>query len=339
MFRNKNSIFSFREFKIIIFLVLSIIIFGVIGYTIIEGWGIIDALYMTVISITTVGFGEVHPLSKTGRMFTISIIIMGMVIFAYSIQFFGRVIVGGEIRNIFGRRRLENKISKLKNHFIVAGYGRMGKIVVEELLENGDEVIVVERDEDVEEELLNSELLYIRGDATDEDVLEKAQISSAKGLVAVLTNDSDNLYLVITAKGINPNLFVVSRATTKNAEKKLYRIGANKVICPYKIGGVRIANALVRPYAVDFMELTMAGMDIRMEEFKICNNSVLAGTLIRDSKLRENFGMIIIAIIREEGKYIYNPTADEKILPNDIIIVVGNNSSLMEIGNITCNET
>jgi voltage-gated potassium channel len=240
-------------------------------------------------------------------------------------------LIEGELRNIFGRRRLERKIALLKDHYIVCGYGRMGSIVVEELLKHKLKLVVIEKDKEVTGKLQEEGIVYINGDATDEDVLLKANIKKAKALVATLPEDAENLYLTITARELNPDLFIVARSTDASVEKKMKRAGADKVVSPYRLGGVRIANALVRPETIEFIELAMEGLDVRMEEIYIGKDSPFANKKLRDSSLRGKYDTIVVAIRRGKSTYIFNPGPDEKILPGDIIIVIGKASMLEQI--------
>lgn len=327
-----------KELRIIITSITLILVFGTLGYILLEGWNVLDSFYMTIISITTVGYGEVHPLDEKGRIFTIFLILGGMSVLAYSVHYFGQTLIEGELRNLFGRRRLERKISLLKNHYIVCGYGRMGKIVTEELLKRKLRVVVIEKDKEVAEKLREEGVIFINDDATEEEVLLKANIQKARALIATLREDADNLYLTITARELNDNLFIVARSTDAKVEKKMLRAGANKVVSPYRLGGVRMANALIRPEAIEFIELAMEGFDIRMEEIFITPSSPFAGEKLRDSGIREKYGAIVVAIKRGEGNYIYNPGPDEKLLPGDIMIVIGKASMLDEIIKVSRSE-
>ena len=329
--RKAGSLYPSREIRIIIISVTMILTLGTLGYMVLEGWDFLDALYMTIISITTVGYGEVHPLDETGRVFTILLILGGMSVLAYSVHYFGQNLIEGELRNIFGRRRLERKISLLKNHYIICGYGRMGKIVTEELLKRRFKVVVIEKDKEIAEKLSEEGIVYIHGDATEEEVLLKANIKKARALVATLPDDAENLYLTITARELNKDLFIVARSTDARVEKKMLRAGANKVISPYRLGGIRMANALIRPEAIEFIELAMEGFDVRMEEILIEEGSPFANKKLRDSMIREKYGAIVVAIKRGPANYIFNPGPDEEILPGDIIIVIGKASMLDEI--------
>ncbi len=331
MKKNSSSLFPSREIRIIIVSITLILVLGTIGYMVLEGWDFLDSLYMTIISITTVGFGEVHPLDDTGRIFTILLILGGMSVLAYSVHYFGQNLIEGELRNIFGRRRLERKIALLKKHYIICGYGRMGRIVTEELLKRRLRVVVIEKDKEVVEKLQEEGIVYIHGDATEEEVLLKANIKKAKALVATLPEDAENLYLTITAREMNRDLFIVARSTDARVERKMMRAGANKVISPYRLGGLRMANALIRPEAIEFIELAMEGFDVRMEEIPIFEGSPFAYKKLRDSGIRDKYGAIVVAIKRGPANYIFNPGPDEKILPGDIIIVIGKASMLDEI--------
>ncbi len=329
--RKVSSPYPSRELRVIFVSILLIVIIGTAGYMIIEGWNFLDSFFMTIISISTVGFNEVHPLNNAGKVFTVVLIFGGISVLAYSVHYFGQKLVEGGLRNIFGRRKLEREISLLKNHYIVCGFGRMGGIVAKELKKRKKKVIVIEKDKELVEKLREEEWLFIQGDATDEDVLIRANIRQARALVATLKDDADNLYLTITARELNNKLFIVARSTDAKVEKKMLRAGANKVISPYRLGGVRIANALLRPEAIEFIELAMEGFDVAMEEIPVEENSPFAGKKLKDSGLRDRYGAIVVAIKRDIANYIFNPGPDEKLKAGDIMIVIGKADMLERI--------
>jgi voltage-gated potassium channel len=243
-------------------LVLFIVSFGTIGYVVIEGWNFLDAFYMTVITLTTVGFGEVHQLSNAGRVFTIVLIIGGVGTVFYALSIGAKLTLEGELQEIFGRQRLEKKIRELGDHYIVCGYGRMGRIICRELKHDNVPFVVIEKKPDVllEEQ---KEILLFEGDATNDDVLKEVGIEKAKGLISVLPTDAENLYVVLSARGLNPNLQIVARAGEEGSEQKLLRAGADRVVSPYHIGGLRIAHTVLKPAVVDFIEFaTKSGISI-----------------------------------------------------------------------------
>jgi voltage-gated potassium channel len=234
-----------KRVKIFILGLAVVIIVGVSGYHLIEGWSIFDSLYMTVITITTVGYGEVKPLSKSGKLFTVFLIIFGISTIVYGIESTIEYFISFEFRNLFRRRRMEKEIEKLKEHYIVCGFGRVGENVCKEFLKQKVPFVVVENNEKRLSYLSKTELLYVVGDASEERVLKEAGIERAKGLVAALSSDADNVFVILTAKFLNPKILVVARCIEKEAEYKLRKAGADEVISPYAIGGERIAQAIL----------------------------------------------------------------------------------------------
>lgn len=307
-----------------------VVVGGTIGYELLEGWSFSDSLYMTIITLATVGYDEIHPLDENGRIFTIGLIVFGVGAAAYTVSSLTQAMVGGQLAFLFGRRRLQGKIDRLKNHYIVCGYGRMGSLVCKELRSRGKKVVAVEMNELARVQLDSDEFLYVFGDGTEEDVLLKAGVDRAKALVAAVHTDADNLYLVLTARQLNPALYIVSRAGEVPAERKLLRAGANRVVCPYHIGGIRMAQAVLRPAVVDFLDMTLRGekLDLRMEGLHVGPSSPLADKTLKDSRIREKLGLNIIAIKRSDGEMILNPPPETNIKPGDVLITVGTEKTL-----------
>jgi len=306
---------------------------GTLGYSLIEGWDPLSALYMTVITITTVGYGEVRPLSQGGIAFTMILILGSVGMVAFIVVGLARVMVEGEVRRIFGRRKLEKKISNLKNHYIICGYGRIGSYIVQELAKGPVPFVVVEKNPDVTQRIEDRDCLYINGDATNDDTLKKAGIDSARCLVATVASDADNLYITLTARELNPDLYILSRATDENAQKKLLTAGANKVVSPYLIGAHRMAMALLRPAVVDFMEIAMRerSLELQLEEIRVHTIGQLASTTLRDSGIRSDLDLIVVAIKKESGTMIYNPSSEARIETGDILITIGARKNLEKL--------
>ncbi|GAB4535262.1 MAG: potassium channel protein [Thermodesulfovibrionia bacterium] len=304
--------------------IIGVIIFGTIGYVIIEGWGIFDSLYMTIITLTTVGYQEVHALSRIGRVFTTLLILSGVGVMLYALSVGARVILEGEIRDILGRKRLGKAIEHIKNHYIICGYGRMGKIVFKEMREGKVPVVIIEKSPDIVSSM-DRDILVIQGDATQDGVLKEAGIERAKGLISVLSSDSDNLYVVLSARGLNPNLRIVARASEEGSEKKLLRAGADEVVSPYHIGGLRIAHTVLKPAVVDFLEFaTRSGnIELQIEEIKVKEDSSIIGQSLDECGIRRDLGIIIVAIKRETGEMEFNPTSTSLIRRGDTLIAMG----------------
>lgn len=322
-----------RQLQFGVSFLLLVLVGGTVGYSLVEGWEPLDALYMTVITITTVGYGEVKPLSHGGIVFTMILIITSVGMVAFIIVGLARIMVEGEVRRIFGRRKLEKKIGGLKNHYIVCGYGRIGSYICKELAAKPVSFVVVEKDPQITQRLEDGNYHYVNGDATDEGALRKAGIKSAKCLVATVASDADNLYITLTARELNPDLYTLSRATDENAQKKLLTAGANKVVSPYLIGAHRMAMALLRPTVVDFMEIAMhrRSLELQMEEIRVNDIGRLPSRILRDSGIRSNLDLIIVAIKKESGEMIYNPSSEAEIEAGDTLIIMGERKNLNKL--------
>ncbi len=309
--------------------ILGVISFGTIGYTVIENWSLFDSLYMTIITLTTVGYEEVHVLSKAGRAFSIILMLSGVGAMLYALGVGARVLLEGELRDILGRKKLTKKIENLKNHYIICGYGRMGNIICREMLHNNAPFIVVEGNPDVVASM-DSNLLALHGDATQDAVLKQAGIERARGLISVLSSDADNLYVVLSARGLNPRLKIVARASEEGAEQKLLRAGADNVVSPYSIGGLRIAHRLLKPAVVDFIEFaTRSGnLELQMEEIKVKGSSHIVDRSLDECGIRKEMGIIIVAIKRESGEMEFNPTSTSIIKQGDTLVAMGETKQL-----------
>ncbi|PMP67373.1 MAG: potassium channel protein [Thermodesulfobacterium geofontis] len=323
-----------KKLIIISILVLGVITFGTVGYITIENMDILNALYMTVITVATVGFKEVKDLSKAGKIFTILLIFSGFGVFAYAMTIGAKILIEGEIREVFKKRKMKKEIDALKNHYIICGYGRMGKILSKEFKANKVNFVVIEKfEENVKDE---EGILYLIGDATKDEILKEAGIERAKGIISLLPSDAENLYVVISARFLNPKIYIVARATDEEAKNKLKMAGANKAICPYHIGGLRIAHTVLRPNVVDFLEFATRSefTEIQIEEISISKNSKLVGKTLKDAQIGREFGIIVIGIKRADGKIEFNPSADTVIEVDDILIVIGKAQNLFEFSQV-----
>jgi len=319
-----------KQVKFGLAFLLLVLVGGTLGYSLIEGWDPLDGLYMTVITITTVGYREVAPLSHGGMIFTMVLILTSVGMVAFIVVGMARIMVEGEIRRILGRRKLEKRIGGLKDHYIICGFGRIGSYICRELADNPLDFVIVERDPEVTQRIEEQNYIYVRGDATDDETLLKAGVRSARCLVATVASDADNLYITLTARQLNPKLHILSRATDENAQKKLLSAGANKVVSPYLIGAHRMAMALLRPAVVDFMEIAMQrrSLQLQLEEIKVHHVDRLPSTVLRDSGIRSDLDLIVVGVKKESGKTIYNPSSETRIEPGDTLITMGERKNL-----------
>jgi len=310
--------------------VLIVIVLGTAGYMVVEGWNITDAFYMVVLSISTTGFQEVHPLSEAGQLLTVFIIILGLSSIAYlggrAAQFFVE-------SYLFRRRRMDLRLRRMRDHYIVCGFGRMGRHIAADLDRAGRRFVVIERQEEKADALSDLGYLYVIGDATSDEILTKAGIEEAKGLITVVSSDAENVFTALSARTLNPAVFVVSRALTDESESKLLKAGANRVIKPYEAVGRRMAQLLIRPGVVEFMDMVGhgSGRDIAMEEITVLSNSPLVGKTLRDSPIRQDLNIIIVALHRAGGEFIYNPASTVPIEDQDKLIAVGQTESLHKL--------
>jgi voltage-gated potassium channel len=324
-----------KDFRRKIFLVMGLIILiiaiGTAGYMVIEGWGLLDSVYMTVTTLTTVGYREIHNLSEKGMVFTIILIVGGVGTMLYALSTGARIILEGELREIFGRKKLEKKIGGMKDHYIICGYGRMGKIISKELEAEGVKFVVVEKaPESVEGK---ADVLILKGDATQDHVLKEAGIEKARGLISVLPTDAENLFVVLSARGLNPGLLIVARAVDEDAERKLLRAGATKAISPYHIGGLRMAHTVLKPSVVDFIEFaTKSGnIELQLQEINLQKGSRLIGSTLQECRIGEDLGVIVVAIKQATGDTKFNPTFRSTLKAGDTLIALGEISKLKEL--------
>ena len=324
--------------QIIIMVLLSALLltFGTAGYMLLEGWSLIDALYMTVITLATVGYGEVNVISNAGRIFTIVLIILGVGFCLYVVGNVVQFLVEGRIRLILGRRKLDKQINQLKDHYIVCGYGRMGRGLGRILSQKKLNFVVIEENPDRTPAMDKDGVLYLVGDSTSEANLTAAGIHRASSLMAVLGTDAANVFLVLTARRRNRELFIVARANENETIGTLYAAGANVVVSPYEIGARRMAHAILRPTVIDFLEVAFANesTDIEMEEIPVNTRSKLVDTTLQESGIRQDLDVIIIAMKKADGNMHFNPSAGSRIEAGDTVVVVGENQNLIKLEKI-----
>ncbi len=311
-----------------------IIAAGAIGYVIIEEWSFIDALYMTIVTITTVGYAEVHPLSAGGRIFSIFLIVGGVSGALYTLSVIAGYIIEGHLGTTLGRRRMERTITKLKGHFILCGYGRVGQEIARIFTEEGVSFVVIDKNQESISSIEKNGGLYVFGDATSDEVLKEAGIEQARGLVVALGSDADSVYITLSARGLRPDLFIEARASSSMAGAKLKKAGANRIIAPYSLGARRMAELALRPAVVDFIDTVIRsrGRDLQMENITVSQNSALAGLTVEETRHRTKAA--ILTISRKGGKLLVNPSIEETIEAGDRLITLGTKKQLAALEEI-----
>ncbi len=305
---------------------------GALGFMILgdESWSFLDALYMAVITLSTVGFSEVHPLTEAQRIWTILIISFGIGIVLYAFSQAAQFILNFDLLR---RRRMEYKASQLRNHFIVCGFGRMGKVICSELSSQNLSFVIIDSNSDKINDIREAGLTYVQGDATMDETLKKANLKDAKGLVVVLSSDSDNLFVTMSARTMNPELFITSRCSVDSNTVKLKRAGADKVVNPYIAGGHKMADLLVEPALEDSVELMTPkeNLDLAIEEIKVSALKGFSGKSIRNAGLREEYGLLIAGVIEESGEVIISPGPDIMLENNQILMLMGEKEKLKSL--------
>jgi voltage-gated potassium channel len=318
----------YRRFAIIFFLIILVFFGGTMGYQLIEGWSFIESFYMTIITISTVGFQEVTPLSDAGRVFTIILILTGIVVITTGVGFIFSSIIEGTFSEVMRRQRMEKKLTKIKKHFIICGSGVVGEDVLNEFIRAKVPFVVIDKQKDVIDTFLKEcpKTLYVIGDATDDEVLKTAGIERAKGIIAVLGSDADNLYICLTARSLNSKLRIIARAIESEAINKLKKAGADYVFSPEKIGGMRLAAAALRPSVTSFLDTILKGhhFNLTLDEVEVQEHSTIVGKTLKESEISKNIGIVIPAIKSGSlDKLTFNPRSDTKINPSDVLIAFG----------------
>lgn len=303
-----------------------LILGGTLGYMYFESTGFWMGLYLTIITVFTVGYGDIVPIHPSGRIFTVFLVVTSVAFVFYTFTKITETVLEGELRGLYKRRRMNKEIARLRDHYIICGFGRIGKEICKILKEHQRPFLVIEKDEDEMTALEELGYMRLQGDGAADEVLQAAGIERARGLVSVVASDADNLYITLTARGLNPGLFIMARSSGgPGVQTKLKRAGASKVISPYSIGARRMAHLIVRPTVTDFIDLTMrAGeLDLMMEELLVTPASPLNGKNLIESEIRKKYDVIVVAIKREDGTMLFNPRPDSVILVGDTLIVLG----------------
>ncbi len=330
-----------KRLQVALVILGAILVVGTGGYMIIEGWPLTDSLYMTVITLSTIGFREVHEMDTGGRVFTIVLILGGVGTAAYALKAAVQILLEGEIREVLGRRKVNEKINKLKEHYIICGYGRMGKQVCAEFASAGCSFVVIEKNPDVVAEIQEKDVMVIQGDATHDEVMISAGIERAQGMITVLNTDADNLFVVLSARDMNPGLKIITRADEEGSEKKLKRAGADLVVSPYTISAMKIVNTIFRPHISSFLESAVrrdGDIDFRLESIRIAPGSPYDQVPIGQSRVREDLGILILAIQKAAGQVTTRVTPKTVLEGGDLMICVGNPTQLEALKQLAGHE-
>ena len=321
-------------------LLVGLWIFGIAGYVIIEGWDVLDAIYMTTISLTTVGYNEVHPLSQAGRIFTALLIVMGVGFFFYAFGVLAEAIIEGHLKGLLGKRKMEKTISRLKQHFIICGYGRIGTSICRIFKERKYPFVVIENDPAAIQEIEKNDFLYVAGNATHDEILIQSGIERAKGIVCVLSTDAYNVYITLAARSLNPGLLILARADDADAEKMMIQAGADRVISPYEIGARRMALAVLQPTVTEFLDLAVhsSTLDLAIEQVEIVFKSSLDGVSLLDAALRQKLGVTVLAVQQSGGEMILSLDPGYVIKSGDILVALGNRKGLDALREL-CTDT
>ncbi|MCE2452960.1 MAG: potassium channel protein [Nitrospinae bacterium] len=304
---------------------VGVIMLGTAGYTLLEGWSLVESFYMTMITVTTVGFNEVREMSTTGRMFTVALMILGVGTLFYGIAIIAEVRFEERIRQIFGRRKLVKELDRLENHHIICGYGRIGSTVAAEYARESLPHVIIENDESIISHLDQEGQLVILGDATLDETLAKAHVEKAKSLVCALATDAENVFVTLTARALNPDLFILSRAALESSIGKMKAAGADHVVSPYIMGGMRMAQSVLRPKLASFLDEVTghATTDLDFDEVTVPEGSNLVGMALRESKISQETGVYLLSIRHNSGEMRFNPGPDFEIQAGDHLYALG----------------
>jgi voltage-gated potassium channel len=311
------------------------ILIGTIGFRLVEGWPLFDAFYMALITLTTVGYGEVHPLSFQGRVFASFLMLVGVATVFVSFAVVGETLLRLELADYFGRRRRTRMLQHIAGHYIVCGAGRVGRSVVLELRRGGVQVVLIDNDPDRAKWGEALGILTMTADASKDETLRQARIDTAAGLVSAIASDAENVYVTLSAKVLNPSLHIAVRASDDQAAEKLQRAGATTVLTPYSYIGHRLAQSLLRPHVVDFLEVASAfgrtDLDLEIEQLPVTPGSALSTKTLEEARLARNYGVIVLAVRRPDGMMQFNPQADVRLEAGDVLIAMGERQKLKQL--------
>lgn len=328
--------YLFRRLVFVAGLIALVLVTGTIGFTVIDHYPVFDAFYMTLITVSTVGYAEIHPLSHAGRVFNSFLIFFGVITMFVAIGAMTQSIIALELGEYFGKRRNRRMIEKLDKHFIVCGYGRVGHSAAQELKRAGVPFVVVDRDAERTERATQAGMLAVTADSTHDETLRTVRVERARGLISALATDADNLFVILSAKNLNPKLFVATRAAEAEAEEKLRRAGADALFAPYTTAGQRLAQAVLRPHVFQFFDLAMkgTGFDVDIEQVRVPESSGFAARSLEQMRIRRDLGVIVLGIRKADGAMLFNPAAETVICGGDYLIVMGEPANLRTLENM-----
>lgn len=326
-----------QRLAIVAIALATILIGGTIGFALIEGYSILEAFYMTMITVTTVGYGEVRELSEAGRLFNIFLIFFGVMVMFLAVGAMTQTLIELELNQYFGKRRVNHMIDQLRNHIIICGFGRVGRGAAAELTQTGTPFVVVDRDADRVERAIKLGMLAVQADASQDDTLKQVGIDRAAGLIASLASDADNLFVILTARTLNPSIQLSARIAEDTSEQKMRRAGATHVFAPYISTGHRMAQAILKPHVLQFLDYTTQksmGLDVGLEQVRVEDKCPYCGHSLEELRVRRDLGVIVLAIRRSNGTMLFNPPADAKLAGGDYLIVMGPPKGLQNLENL-----
>jgi voltage-gated potassium channel len=326
----------FRRLLFIAALLTVAIFIGTVGYVLVEHWSVFDSFYMTLVTLTTVGYGEVHPLSFEGRVFTSFLMLIGVTTVFVSIAVLGETLLRMEMTDYFGRRRRDRMLKDISGHYIVCGAGRVGRSVIQELLRSQATVVLIDNRVERARWATDKGVITLVADATKDEALQQAHIQTARGLVAAISSDAENVYVTLSAKVLNPQLVIAARASDEQAEEKLRRAGATTVFTPYSFIGHRLAQSMLRPHVATFLDVASAfrhssDLDLEIEQLQIGLSSPLISNTLEQLRISSKYGVIVLAVQRKNGVMQFNPAADLHIEPGDVLIAMGERLKLKRL--------
>ena len=328
---------ALRRILWVLALMFSLVILGTLGFHLIEGWSLFDGFYMTIMTLTTVGYGEVHPLSTAGRVVAAALMMGGVVTVFISIGVLVDLIIKLELADTFGRKRRQHMIEKLTGHYIVCGAGRVGRSVIRELRRGGAQVLLIDSNAERAQWGIADGVPTLVADATKDETLERARVKFAKGLVAAISSDAENVYVALSARVLNPQLIISARATDEQAEEKLKRAGATTVFTPYRFIGHRLAQSMLRPHVLSFLDVASAfsgggDLQIETEQLHISKASPLCNRTLEEARVRQTYGLIVLALRKAAGEMLFNPEGNTRVENGDVLIAMGQRSQLQRLG-------